>query len=419
LAQALQGRLEEAGAASLYRDVEMPLLFTLAAMEKKGVLLDMALLKQMSEELMQLLSLSEEKIHRLAGEKFNINSPKQLQTILFEKLNLPKGKKTKEGYSTDVDVLSDLARSHELPAEILAYRSLSKLKSTYVDALPALVHPQTGRIHTSYNQTVTATGRLSSSNPNLQNIPIRTLEGKRIRQAFIAAPGCLLISADYSQIELRVLAHLSEDDSLIAAFASDEDIHTRTASDVFGVFPQMVNPDMRRQAKVINFGILYGMSAFGLAKELGVPQKTAQAYIDGYFARYKKVRAYLDSILEGARQDGYVCTLLNRRRYLPELKSSIPSVRQFAERMAINAPIQGSAADLIKVAMVNIDHLLTQKGLSSRLIMQVHDELVIEAPAPEKEEVMNLVKKEMEEVIRLRVPLKVEIASGKNWDEAH
>ena len=419
LAQTLQSRLQEVDAASLYRDVEIPLLFTLAAMEKKGVLLDAALLKQMSEELTQLLFLSEEKIHRLAGEKFNINSPKQLQAILFEKLKLPKGKKTKEGYSTDVDVLSDLARSHELPAEILAYRSLSKLKSTYVDALPTLVHPQTGRIHTSYNQTVTATGRLSSSNPNLQNIPIRTLEGKRIRQAFIAAPGCLLISADYSQIELRVLAHLSEDDALIAAFASDEDIHTRTASDVFGVFPQMVSPDMRRQAKVINFGILYGMSAFGLAKELGVPQKTAQAYIDGYFTRYKKVRAYLDGILEGARRDGYVCTLLNRRRYLPELKSSIPSVRQFAERMAINAPIQGSAADLIKVAMVNIDHLLTEKNLSSRLIMQVHDELVIEAPVREKEEVMNLVKKEMEEVIKLRVPLKVEIASGKNWDEAH
>jgi len=419
LAHELQGRLKKVDAASLYHDVEMPLLFTLAAMEKKGVLLDTALLKKMSEELTQLLSLSEEKIHRLAGEKFNINSPKQLQAILFEKLKLPKGKKTKEGYSTDVDVLSDLARSHELPAEILAYRSLSKLKSTYVDALPTLVHPQTGRIHTSYNQTVTATGRLSSSNPNLQNIPIRTLEGKRIRQAFIAAPGCLLISADYSQIELRVLAHLSKDDALIAAFASDEDIHTRTASNVFGVFPQMVSPDMRRQAKVINFGILYGMSAFGLAKELGVPQKTAQAYIDGYFTRYKKVRAYLDGILEGARQDGYVCTLLSRRRYLPELKSSIPSVRQFAERMAINAPIQGSAADLIKVAMVNIDHLLTERGLTSRLIMQVHDELVIEAPVREKEEVMNLVKKEMEEVIKLRVPLKVEIASGKNWDEAH
>ncbi|MDP2855166.1 MAG: DNA polymerase I [Smithellaceae bacterium] len=419
LAPVLKGKLAEAGATSLYNDVEMPLLFTLAAMEKKGVLVDTALLKQMSEELGQLLSFSEEKIHRLAGEKFNINSPKQLQTILFEKLNLPKGKKTKEGYSTDVDVLSDLARSHELPAEILAYRSLAKLKSTYVDALPALIHPQTGRIHTSYNQTVAATGRLSSSNPNLQNIPIRTLEGKRIRQAFIAAPDCVLISADYSQIELRVLAHLSQDESLLEAFAFDEDIHSRTASDIFGVFPQMVNADMRRQAKVINFGILYGMSAFGLARELGVPQKTAQIYIDGYFARYKKVRTYLDSILDGAKRDGYVCTLLNRRRYLPELKSQIPSVRQFAERMAINAPIQGSAADLIKVAMVNIDHLLWEKKLSARLIMQVHDELVVEAPVQEKQEVMQLVKKEMEEVINLKVPLRVEIAAGKNWDEAH
>jgi DNA polymerase-1 len=419
MALPVKDRLEETGGASLYRDVEMPLLFTLAAMEKKGVLVDAALLKQMSEELGLLLSLSEEKIHRLAGEKFNINSPKQLQTILFEKLKLPKGKKTKEGYSTDVDVLSDLARSHELPAEILAYRSLAKLKSTYVDALPALINPQTGRIHTSYNQTVAATGRLSSSNPNLQNIPIRTLEGKRIRQAFVAEPGSVLISADYSQIELRVLAHLCEDETLLEAFASDEDIHTRTASDVFGVFPQMVSPDMRRQAKVINFGILYGMSAFGLAKELGVSLKTAQAYIDGYFARYQKVRNYLDGILEGARRDGYVCTILNRRRYLPELKSQIPSVRQFAERMAINAPIQGSAADLIKVAMVNIDHLLTQKNLASRLIMQVHDELVVEAPVEEKEEVMALVKKEMEEVIKLKVPLKVEIACGHNWDEAH
>ena len=419
LAPALDTKLKEAGVTSLYRDVEMPLLFTLAAMEKKGVLVDTALLQKMSEELEQLLSLSEEKIHRLAGEKFNINSPKQLQAILFEKLKLPKGKKTKEGYSTDVDVLSDLARSHELPAEILAYRSLSKLKSTYVDALPALINPYTGRIHTSYNQTVAATGRLSSSNPNLQNIPIRTLEGKRIRQAFIAAPDCVLISADYSQIELRVLAHLSEDKTLLEAFASDEDIHTRTASDVFGVFPQMVSPDMRRQAKVINFGILYGMSAFGLAKELGVPQKMAQAYIDGYFARYQKVRDYLDGILEGARRDGFVCTLLNRRRYLPELKSNVPAIRQFAERMAINAPIQGSAADLIKIAMVNIDRLLTKNNLSARLIMQVHDELVIEAPVKEKEEVIELVRREMEEVIKLKVPLKVEIATGKNWDEAH
>ena len=413
------GKLKDINTAELFHKVEMPLLYVLADMEKKGVLVDTSLLKQMSAELGQLLSISEEKIFRLAGEKFNINSPKQLQSVLFEKLKLPTGRKTKEGFSTDVDVLTELAQSHELPAEILAYRSLTKLKSTYVDALPALIDPKSGRIHTSYNQTVTATGRLSSSNPNLQNIPIRTLEGKRIRQAFIAAPDSLLISADYSQIELRVLAHLSEDEALIDAFSSDEDIHSRTASDIFGVFPQMVNADMRRQAKVINFGILYGMSAFGLAKELGVSLKIAQAYIDGYFQRYKKVRIYLDGILEGARQDGFVCTLLNRRRYLPELKSPVASVRQFAERMAINTPIQGTAADLIKVAMVNIAHLLTKKNLAARLIMQVHDELVIESPVAEKEEIMKLVKKEMEEVIQLKVPLRVEIASGANWDEAH
>jgi DNA polymerase-1 len=419
LAPTLAAKLKKINALDLFYEVEMQLLYVLTAMEKKGVLVDTSLLKQMSVELGQLLSISEEKIFRLAGEKFNINSPKQLQIILFEKLKLPTGKKTKDGYSTDADVLTYLALSHELPAEILAYRSLAKLKSTYIDALPALINPQTGRIHTSYNQTVTATGRLSSSNPNLQNIPIRTLEGKRIRQAFIAAPDYVLISADYSQIELRVLAHLSEDETLLEAFSSGEDIHNRTASDIFGVFPQMVNADMRRQAKVINFGILYGMSAFGLAKELGVSMKLAQEYIDGYFQRYRKVRIYLDGILEGARRDGFVCTLLNRRRYLPELKSKIPSVRQFAERMAINTPIQGTAADLIKVAMVNIAHLLTKKNLIARLIMQVHDELVVESPVAEKEEIMKLVKKEMEEVIKLKVPLKVEIASGKNWDEAH
>jgi len=419
LGNLLPGKLKEIAADELYSKVEMPLLHVLAAMEKKGVLIDTKILNQMSVELGQLLSLSEDKIYKLAGEKFNINSPKQLQVILFEKLKLPTGRKTKEGYSTDMEVLTLLAQSHELPAEILSYRSLSKLKSTYVDALPALINPQTGRIHTSYNQTATATGRLSSSNPNLQNIPIRTPEGKRIRQAFIAAPGYELISADYSQIELRVLAHLSEDKALIDAFQSDEDIHARTASDIFGVFPEMVNAEMRRQAKVINFGILYGMSAFGLAKELSVAQKTAQAYIDGYFERYKKVRGYLNEILEGAKRDGYVCTILNRRRYLPELQSKIPSVRQFAERMAINTPIQGTAADLIKVAMVNIAHLLTKKNLAAQLIMQVHDELILEAPLKEKDEVAALVKKEMEEVIKLKVPLKVEIAAGKNWDEAH
>ncbi|MBU1150853.1 MAG: DNA polymerase I [Proteobacteria bacterium] len=415
----LSDKIVAADQEDLFRDVEMPLIEVLAAMEKKGVLLDLALLKTMSLEIEQLLALSEEKIHRLAGEKFNINSPKQLQVILFEKLGLPRGRKTKEGYSTDVDVLSSLSKSHELPAEILAYRGMVKLKSTYIDALPEMVHPRTGRVHTSYNQTVTATGRLSSSNPNLQNIPIRTLEGKRIRQAFIAPPGWEIISADYSQIELRVLAHFSGDETLIAAFAAGEDIHSRTASDIFGVFPEMVNPDMRRQAKVINFGVLYGMSAFGLAKELGITQKLAQAYIDGYFQKYAKVRDYLDGLLAQARREGYVTTLLRRRRYLPEINSPQPAVRQFAERMAINAPIQGTAADLIKVAMVRIFRRLNGKSLSAVMIMQVHDELVFEAPAAEREAVMSLVREEMEGVLRLSVPLRVEIAAGKNWDEAH
>ena len=419
LAADLTGKIAAAGMKELLEGVEMPLVEVLAAMERKGVLLDVAHLGAMSQEIAQLLSLSEEKIHRLAGERFNINSPKQLQVILFEKLGLPKGRKTKEGYSTDVDVLSNLALGHELPAEILSYRGMVKLKSTYIDALPALVHLRTGRIHTSYNQTVAATGRLSSSNPNLQNIPIRTLEGKRIRQAFIAPPGWMIVSADYSQVELRVLAHLSGDPALVEAFATGEDIHSRTASDIFGVFPEMVNADMRRQAKVINFGVLYGMSAFGLAKELGVAQRLAQAYIDGYFHKYARVREYLDGLLEQARSEGYVTTLFKRRRYLAEINSPQPAVRQFAERMAINAPIQGTAADLIKVAMVRIHRRLAEEGLQAAMIMQVHDELVFEVPAAERETLMALVREEMESVIKLDVPLKVEAAAGKNWDEAH
>jgi DNA polymerase-1 len=415
----LSKKLRQEGFSDLFHQVEMPLVEVLAVMEKKGVLLDLKLLKDMSREIQQWMSLSEAKIYHLAGEKFNVNSPKQLQAILFDKMGLPKGKKTKDGYSTDVEVLSYLAMTHELPAEILAYRGMAKLKSTYIDALPLMVNPETGRVHTSYNQTVTATGRLSSSNPNLQNIPIRTLEGKRIRQAFIAPEGWDIVSADYSQIELRVLAHLSQDRSLIEAFASGEDIHSRTASDIFGVFPAMVNAEMRRQAKVINFGVLYGMSAFGLAKELNVNQKLAQAYIDGYFEKYRDVRRYLDGILENARRDGYVTTLLHRRRYLPEINHKVAAVRQFAERTAINAPIQGTAADLIKVAMVNISRLFTKRHLQAGMIMQVHDELVFEVPSSEREEVMTLVKKEMEEVIKISVPLKVDIDAGKNWDETH
>jgi len=419
LSAGLSEKIVRDGFADLYYQVEMPLVSVLAAMEKKGVLLNTGLLNEMSAEIEQLMSLTEVKIYTMAGEKFNINSPKQLQVVLFEKLGLPKGRKTKEGYSTDVDVLTNLARNHELPAEILSYRSFAKLKSTYIDALPVLINPDTGRIHTSYNQTVTATGRLSSSNPNLQNIPIRTPEGKRIRQAFIAPDGWEIISADYSQIELRILAHLSDDRALIDAFMQGEDIHTATAANVFGVFPAVVTPDMRRQAKVINFGILYGMSAFGLSKELNLPQKTAQTYIDEYFNRYQGVRAFLDGILENARQNGFVTTLLNRRRYLPEINSENAPVRQFAERMAVNTPIQGTAADLIKVAMINISNLLEKRRLRAHMIMQVHDELVFECHHHEKEEVMALVKKEMEEVIALKVPLKVDIASGRNWDEAH
>ncbi|OPY11253.1 MAG: DNA polymerase I [Syntrophus sp. PtaB.Bin001] len=419
LAVALVGKMESAGLKELFDSVEMPLVAVLAAMEEKGVLLDLNLLKEMSQELEQLLYLSEEKIYSLAGERFNIASPKQLQAILFEKLGLPRGKKTKGGYSTDVEVLSNLALNHELPAEILSYRSMAKLKSTYIDALPSLVNPQTGRIHTSYNQAVAATGRLSSSNPNLQNIPIRTLEGKRIRQAFVAPPGWVIVSADYSQIELRVLAHLSEDPVLVDAFNAGEDIHSRTAADVFGIFPEMINEEMRRQAKVINFGVLYGMSAFGLSRELGINQKQAQAYIGGYFKKYSRVKVYLDGILEQARKSGYVTTLLNRRRYIPEINSGNPSVRQLAERMAINTPIQGTAADLIKMAMLNITDRIKENGMNSAMIMQVHDELVFEAPREERDLLIDLVRQEMEGVVELKVPLKVDIAVGRNWDEAH
>jgi len=416
---AVTTKIRNLGLADLFEQVEMPLVEVLSDMEQRGVLVDLQLLRDMSKEFETLAAQSEDRIYKLAGERFNINSPKQLQVVLFDKLKLAKGRKTKEGYSTDVEVLTALALTHELPAEILAYRGISKLKSTYIDALPAMVHPQTGRIHTSYNQTVTATGRLSSSNPNLQNIPIRTPEGRRIRQTFIAPPGFVLVSADYSQIELHVLAHLSGDEALIDVFDAGEDIHTRTASALFGVFPEMVSPDMRRRAKVINFGVIYGMSPFGLSKELGIGQAEAKEYIDNYFDRYRGVRRFLDEILENARRDKYVCTLLNRRRYIPEIASSNAAIRQFAERTAINAPIQGTAADLIKVAMINLHTLLKKRHPKASMIMQVHDELVIEAPKAEKGDIMALVKREMEGVVKLRVPLKVEINAGKNWDEAH
>jgi DNA polymerase-1 len=390
-------------------------------MEMRGVRVDTDLLGRLSRSFEDQLDALEGSIHGLAGEAFNINSSQQLSRILFEKLKLPVQKKTKKktGYSTDVDVLTALAQEHELPAMILRHRSLAKLKSTYTDALIGLVNPETGRIHTSFNQTVTATGRLSSSEPNLQNIPVRTEEGREIRRAFIPEQGWCLLSADYSQIELRVLAHCSDDSNLIEAFVDEQDIHARTASEVFDVEPDRVTPELRRQAKAINFGIIYGMSPFGLSRQLGISQKMAKTYIDHYFSRYPKVRAFLDATLEEARQTRSTGTLMGRIRLLPEIRSSNFALRQFAERTAINTPIQGTAADLLKVAMIRIDERLRRERRRSAMILTVHDELVLEVAPDERDDIGRLVTEEMEGVQELRVPLKVNVAYGQNWAEAH
>lgn len=419
LSQLLLPKLREEGLLSLFEEVEMPLAVVLAKVEMNGVKIDSELLKEFSKEIEIQLQQKIERIYGLAGEVFNINSSQQLGKILFEKLKLPVIKKTKTGFSTDVEVLEKLSLHHELPLEILGYRNLAKLKSTYVDALPKLVHPETGRVHTSYNQTVTATGRLSSSDPNLQNIPVRTEEGNRIRQAFIPEKGWWILSADYSQIELRILAHLSQDETLIEAFRRDEDIHSRTASEIFGVPMEKVTPLMRRQAKVINFGIIYGMSAYGLSQQLGTEPKIAQTYIDEYFKKYPGVQLYIQKSLEEARTKGYVTTLLQRRRYLPEINSPTASIRQASERVAINTPLQGTAADIIKVAMIRIQNQLDKLRLKTKMIMQVHDELVFEVPEEEMEMASRMVREEMESVTELSVPLRVSLGSGKNWAEAH
>ena len=338
---------------------------------------------------------------------------------MFEKLCLPVLKKTKTGYATDVDTLNELAHMHPLPKAVLEYRSLAKLVSTYVDALPELINPATGRVHTSYNQTVTATGRLSSSDPNLQNIPIRTEEGIRIREAFVGEPGCTILSADYSQIELRILAHMSGDAMLTDAFLKDEDIHARTAAEIWGSAGAEMDAQRRRDAKVINFGIIYGMSAYGLSQQLGIAPKKAQEYIDQYFLRYSGVQTFFDTLLDNARANEYVETLMNRKRFLPDINAKNQQVRKFAERTAINAPIQGTAADLIKIAMLNIHRRLQAEGLKSRMIMQVHDELVFEVPEAELELMAALVKQEMEGVYAMRVPLKVDVGWGETWRDAH
>jgi DNA polymerase-1 len=388
-------------------------------MERWGVMVDGAVLKGLSKEMERQLDALAHRIYTLAGEEFNINSPKQLRTILFEKLGLPIIKRTKTGPSTDQAVLEQLAPQHELPAEIVNYRGLSKLKSTYVDALPELIHPDTGRIHTSFNQTVTATGRLSSSEPNLQNIPVRTELGRRIREAFVAEEGSRLLSLDYNQIELRILAHLSEDPVLIEAFAAGEDVHSRTAAEVFGVAPQEVTPEQRRMAKVVNFGIIYGLSPFGLARDLRVSRDEARDYIEGYFARYQGVKLYIEAMKKHARELGYVTTVLGRRRYLPELSSADRVTREMGERVAVNTPIQGSAADLIKRAMLEIYAELMRRDLSAMMILQVHDELVFEVPEAEAEEVEELAVEKMAGVMELKVPVTVDAKWGASWSEAH
>ncbi|MDT8317728.1 MAG: DNA polymerase I [bacterium] len=419
IAREMLPMLERDGFNKLFHEIEIPLIEVLADMEMTGVKVDSSFLAAMAGDVERDMNLMEGKIYEIAGEAFNINSPKQLAVILFEKLGLPAAKKTKTGYSTNVDILMKLADKHELPAMILEYRSLSKLKSTYIDALPRLVKGKTGRVHTSYNQTVTSTGRLSSSEPNLQNIPIKTELGKKIREAFVPEAGSVILAADYSQVELRLMAHLSGDDLLLKAFERGEDIHTRTAAEVFGIFPQMVTPQMRREAKVINFGILYGMSGYGLARELGCSPKIANAYIEGYFNKYRGIKAYMESIVEGAKEKGYVSTIMDRRCYLPEINSSNGMQRQFAERAAVNAPLQGSAADIIKVAMVKIHRRLIDEGLKSKMIMQVHDELVFEIPEGELGLMKKLVAEEMEGVVELKAPLVVDIGIGANWAEAH
>jgi DNA polymerase-1 len=419
LAPLLQAKLEAEQLAPLFHTIELPLVPVLARMEFAGVRVDVAALEKLSAELDQRLELSIGHIYRLAGGPFNINSPRQLGMVLFEKLALPVTRKTKTGYSTDMEVLTGLAPLHPLPAEVLKYRSLIKLKNTYVDALPRLVNPQTGRIHTSYNQTGTVTGRLSSSEPNLQNIPVRTEEGRLIRRAFVADPGFHLLAADYSQIELRILAHYSRDEVLRTAFQKGEDIHLRTAAEVFGVGTEAVTAEMRRQAKTINFGIIYGMSPFGLARELGIPQAVARAFIQRYFERYPGVHAYVGQMPLRAREQGFVTTLLQRRRFIPHISSRNRNLRQSAERTAINTPIQGTAADMMKLAMIQIDSALGSQGLPARMIIQVHDELVFEAEQGAVPEVAALVRERMESVGRLEVPLVVAVSHGPNWDEAH
>jgi DNA polymerase-1 len=404
----------------LYETVEQPLVAVLYRMERAGVLVDRALLKAQSHELAARMLELQAQAHAEAGGAFNVDSPKQLQEILFGKLGLPVMRKTPTGQpSTAEDVLEELAASFALPKLILEYRSVAKLKSTYTDKLPEQIDEETGRIHTSYHQGVAATGRLSSSDPNLQNIPIRTPEGRRIRQAFVAPPHHSLVAADYSQIELRIMAHLSGDATLLKAFAEDRDVHQATAAEVFGIPLTAVSPDQRRSAKAINFGLIYGMSAFGLARQLGIGRGDAQRHVDLYFERYPGVKRYMDETRNQAREAGYVETVFGRRLYLPEIRSRDQALRQYAERSAINAPMQGTAADIIKRAMIAVDGWLQNSHAPARLIMQVHDELVLEVADEAIDSIVPKLREFMARAAELAVPLKVDVGIGRNWDEAH
>ncbi len=421
LHQHLWSELEKIPALrKLYETVEQPLVPVLLAMEETGVLIDRKMLKKQSGELAGKMLELEKRAHDLAGGPFNLGSPKQLQEILFDKLGLPVVRKTPTGQpSTAEDVLQELADDYELPEVILDYRGVAKLKSTYTDKLPLQIDPDTGRVHTSYHQAVAATGRLSSTDPNLQNIPIRTPEGRRIRQAFVAPPGHVLLAADYSQIELRIMAHLSEDAGLLKAFAAEQDVHRATAAEVFGLALEAVTADQRRSAKAINFGLMYGMSAFGLAKQLGISRGEAQQYVDLYFERYPGVKQFMDDIRNRARDQGFVETVFGRRLYLPEINDRNVQRRQYAERSAINAPMQGTAADIIKMAMISVHDWLQKDRPPARMIMQVHDELVFEVEAGAVDSVRAVVVDRMSRAANLRVPLQVDTGAGLNWDEAH
>lgn len=411
----MEAELVRLGMKDLFHEIELPLINVLASMEYTGVKVSQDVLQHISAELEKQLEQLTGEIHDIAGEEFNINSPKQLGHILFEKLKLPLGRKTKTGYSTDASTLESLRPYSPIADKVLLYRQLIKIKNTYADALGTLVNPETGRIHTTFNQTVTATGRLSSTEPNLQNIPIRTEEGRRIREAFVPKEGYIFVSADYSQIELRVLAHLSGDENLREAFRRDEDIHLRTAAEVSGIALDMVTPELRSRAKAVNFGIIYGISPFGLSRDLGIGVKEAELYIERYFRRYSGVKSYLEQTIQKAKEDGFVTTLFNRRRYLPELQSRNNAVRMFGERTAVNTPIQGTAADIIKIAMIRVSKALVENRVDARLILQVHDELLLEVAEADLDRAAHILAWEMEHAAKLEVPLKVDIKAGHDW----